>query len=66
MKVCVCKGIKVAVVMNHGTHQSRVIDQIPNTRPTEINTAVNARSREKQQLFIYARPCLQIALTNDC
>ena len=39
MKVCVCKGIRVAVVMNHETHQSCVIDQIPNTRLTEINTA---------------------------
>lgn len=40
MKVCVCKGIRVAVVMNHETHQSCVIDQIPNSRLTEINTAV--------------------------
>lgn len=32
MKVCVCKGISVAAVMNHETHQSCVIDQIPNTR----------------------------------
>lgn len=32
MKVCVCKGIRVAVVMNHETHQSCVIDQILNTR----------------------------------
>lgn len=39
MKVCVCKGIRAAVVMNHETHQSCVIDQIPNTRLTEINTA---------------------------
>lgn len=31
MKVCVCKGIRVAVVMNHETHQSFIIDQISNT-----------------------------------
>lgn len=39
MKVCVCKGIRAAVVMNHETHQSCVIDQIPNNGLTEINTA---------------------------
>lgn len=32
IKVCVCKGIRAAVVMNHETHQSCVIDQILNTR----------------------------------
>lgn len=42
MKVCVCKGIRAAVLMNHGTHQSCVIDQIPNSRQTEINTAAEA------------------------
>lgn len=40
MTVCVCKGIRVAVVMNHEAHQSGVIDQILNTALTEINRAV--------------------------
>lgn len=44
MKVCVCKGIRAAVVMNHEAHQSCVIDQIPNSRLTEINTAAMCRA----------------------
>lgn len=42
MKVCVRKGIRAAVAMNHEAHQSLVIDQIPNSRLTETNTAAAA------------------------
>ena len=50
MMVCVCKGIRVDVVMNHETHQSFIIDQIPNTSLTQIN--MEAAREQDQQLFI--------------
>lgn len=52
MNVCVCKGIRTAVVMNHDSHQSCVIDQIPNTTLTEINTG--------RTMAVYICPFIQM------